>query len=408
MKIYLLLRLYSWIPEEISIEYSYKKQFVFSNNSSSFFFLPYSTLKQTKTRFSLSFLLSFLRSRNDRTKFWNYEKSTIKNPSSVTTSKMLISPQSLSHVPRYRSPISKRYQRRGPRVQSFDFTGRKNYAHIVAAPSKKISNVHPLPFVCPRRSSSEARINPRRRWSVPWFTAAENLWSRSFRRVPPVWEFVRGRSKRRKRVGRKKEGRKEREKERKEKRRKWSKKGEAEREREGYRGWKDSTWPTFINIAIVRAPRAVFFIPYLLSRVPASVYARSYILEARFATGWLLSGEGGGREGERMRPVGPFDLWNDPTTRGNISFRCTRSVSRETNRQRHRETVTRPPLYGLHTWATNLLPLSIFRRDFCPIVGRNLDKIERKSEIIILLSNEILLKKKFVLQFHEIIIDKLY
>lgn len=117
---------------------------------------------------------------------------------------------------------------------------------------------------------------------------------------------------------------------------------------------------------------------------------------------------GGEREGERMRPVGPFDLWNDPTTRGNISFRCTRSVSRETNRQRHRETVTRPPLYGLHTWATNLLPLSIFRRDFCPIVGRNLGKIERKSEIIILLSNEILLKKKFVLQFHEIIIDKLY
>lgn len=118
VKIYLLLRLYSWIPEEISIEYSYKKQFVFSNNSSSFFFLPYSTLKQTKTRFSLSFLLSFLRSRNDRTKFWNYEKSTIRNPSSLTTSKMLISPQSLSHVPRYRSPISKRYQRRGPRVQS--------------------------------------------------------------------------------------------------------------------------------------------------------------------------------------------------------------------------------------------------------------------------------------------------
>lgn len=80
--------------------------------------------------------------------------------------------------------------------------------------------------------------------------------------------------------------------------------GKREKDMGGYRGWKDSTWPTFINIAIVRAPRAVFFIPYLLSRVPASVYARSYILEARFATGWLLSGERRGR----MRPVGPFDL----------------------------------------------------------------------------------------------------
>lgn len=299
VKIYLLLRLYSWIPEEISIEYSYKKQFVFSNNSSSFFFLPYSTLKQTKTRFSLSFLLSFLRSRNDRTKFWNYEKSTksflAHNFENVDLPSISLPRPSLSFP--YLKEISKA-RSKSPVLVSFDFTGRKNYAHIVAAPSKKISNVHPLPFVCPRRSSSEARINPRRRWSVPWFTAAENLWSRSFRRVPPVWEFVRGRSKRRKRVGRKKEGRKEREKERKEKRRKWSKKGEAEREREGYRGWKDSTWPTFINIAIVRAPRAVFFIPYLLSRVPASVYARSYILEARFATGWLLSGEGG-REGGR-------------------------------------------------------------------------------------------------------------
>ena len=91
----------------------------------------------------------------------------------------------------------------------------------------------------------------------------------------------------------------------------------------------------------------------------------------------------------RMRPVGPFDLWNDPTTRGNISFRCTRSVSRETNRQRHRETVTRPLLYGLHTWPTNLLPLWIFRRDFCQswdtlntFLDQSWDngKIERKNE----------------------------
>lgn len=277
------MRLYPWVPEEISIGiFLLKKNCILEQ----FIFLPYFHSERDKDLL----LYSFIRERN----FRNYEKSTIlarrfhhsfessesvDSPASLITSLAIValSPTLLQEISKAQSSpcillnlqLVKTAHTSSPR------------------PRKKFLTSTPTPPASssPKIQQRGSNKSTKERWSVPWFTAAENLWSRSFRRVPPVWEFVRGRSKRRKRArGRKKEGKK--------KKRKWSKKAERERrDMEGYRGWKDSTWPTFINIAIVRAPRAVFFIPYLLSRVPASVYARSYILEARFATGWLLSSE---------------------------------------------------------------------------------------------------------------------
>lgn len=260
------------------------------------------------------------------------------------------------------------------------------------APSKKISNVHPVPVsACPRRSSSGAGINPRRRWSVPWFTAAENLWSRSFRRVPPVWEFVRGRSKRRKRARKR-----EKEEERKGKR-------GRRKEREGYGRLSRMEGFNVANVYKYRhctgAKGCIFHSLFVVAGpgfgIRTIVHFRGAICD-RLAS---IGREEG--EDETGGPVWPLKRSHDT---GNISFRCTRSVSRETNRQRHRETVTRPLLYGLHTWAANLLPLWIFRRGFfnrgTPFwINRGITvkwEGRMKVEIIILLSTK-LLKKKFVI-----------
>lgn len=216
--------------------------------------------------------------------------------------------------------------------------------------------------MCPRRSSSEARINPRRRrWSVRWwFTAAENLWSRSFRRVPPVWgicqgtiEALRERERKGKKGGNEvKRGGGKREKER-------------EKDMEGYRGWKDST---FINIAIVRAPRAVFFIPYLLSRLR---YTRTIVHFRGAICDRLAPIRGREKVGRRREPSPGLTSETIPrhggTSRFDARVRCR--VKRIGHR---RETVTRPLLYGLHTWSREpVASLSIFRRDFWQIVMKN-------------------------------------
>lgn len=194
------------------------------------------------------------------------------------------------------------------------------------APSKKISNVHPVPVsACPRRSSSGAGINPRRRWSVPWFTAAENLWSRSFRRVPPVWEFVRGRSKRRKRARKR-----EKEEERKEKR-------GRRKEREGYGRLSRMEGFNVANVYKYRhctgAKGCIF---HSLFVVAGPGFGIRTIVHFRGAICDRLASIGR-EEGERMRPVGPFDLWNDPTTRGTSRFdarvRCrVKRIDRDTGK----------------------------------------------------------------------------
>lgn len=323
------MRLYPWIPEEISIEiFLLKKNCILER----FIFLPYFHSERDKDLL----LYSFIRERN----FRNYEKSTIlarrfhhsfessesvNSPASLITSLAIValSPTLLQEISKAQSSpcillnlqLVKTAHTSSPR------------------PRKKFLTSTPTPPASssPKIQQRSSNKSTKERWSVPWFTAAENLWSRSFRRVPPVWEFVRGRSKRRKRArGRKKEGKK--------KRRKWSKKAERERrDMEGYRGWKDSTWPTFINIAIVRAPRAVFFIPYLLSRVPASVYARSYILEARFATGWLLSSErergGGGGWDRWARLTSETIPRHGGTSRFDARVRCrVKRIDRDTGK----------------------------------------------------------------------------
>lgn len=323
------VKLYPWIPEEISIGiFLLKKNCILER----FIFLPYFHSERDKDLL----LYSFIRERN----FRNYEKSTIlarrfhhsfessesvDSPASLITSLAIValSPTLLQEISKAQSSpcillnlqLVKTAHTSSPR------------------PRKKFLTSTPTPPASssPKIQQRGSNKSTKERWSVPWFTAAENLWSRSFRRVPPVWEFVRGRSKRRKRArGRKKEGKK--------KKRKWSKKAERERrDMEGYRGWKDSTWPTFINIAIVRAPRAVFFIPYLLSRVPASVYARSYILEARFATGWLLSSErergGGGGWDRWARLTSETIPRHGGTSRFDARVRCrVKRIDRDTGK----------------------------------------------------------------------------
>ena len=93
----------------------------------------------------------------------------------------------------------------------------------------------------------------------------------------------------------------------------------------------------FINITIVRAPSAVFFIPYLLSQVCGfgpgyTHWPRSYIFE-RAICDRLASTEKADGTHRWNRPAWPLKRSHD--TR-NISFRgrgCTRSVSRETTRR---------------------------------------------------------------------------
>lgn len=150
----------------------------------------------------------------------------------------------------------------------------------------------------PRRSCSEARINPRRR-SVRWFTAAENLWSRSFRRVPSVWEFVRddrneGGRDQRKRKNQEKERSKatqggeknvtgvERERKRDESGR-WEKGAERKSEKDGVLGgWKDSTC-VYKYRHCTGAKGYIFhslFVVATVTSVPARVYAPATIVHS--------------------------------------------------------------------------------------------------------------------------------